>query len=80
MFMQLMHALKHIHSNELVHRDIKPDNIFVNRNTKKLLIGDFGLAKDLHVTKRPGVNKAAKGLQKNLSLANLDDIMKTISR
>jgi serine/threonine protein kinase len=42
-----MNALKHIHRNNLVHRDIKPDNIFVNIVTKKLLIGDFGLAKDL---------------------------------
>lgn len=78
MFMQLMHALKHIHSNNLVHRDIKPDNIFVNKHTKKLLIGDFGLAKDLnnvHAKKsKCCAQKMPKGLSKISSVCNLDQL------
>lgn len=54
-----MYALKHIHGNRLVHRDIKPDNIFVNKHTKTLLIGDFGLAKDLKGCKAGSVTKAS---------------------
>ena len=57
--MQMMYALKHIHSNKLVHRDIKPDNIFVNKDSNKLLIGDFGLAKDLKGCKAGSVTKAS---------------------
>lgn len=30
LFIQLMHGLKHIHSTGLVHRDVKPENIFVD--------------------------------------------------
>ena len=74
-----MNALKHIHSNNLVHRDIKPDNIFVNKHTKKLMIGDFGLAKDLAFVKRQGsILKEPKkmGMSKNMSLCNLDLISK----
>jgi len=40
-----MTALKHIHKNNLIHRDIKPENIFIDPQTKKLKVGDFGLAK-----------------------------------
>jgi len=42
---QLMTALKHIHKHNLIHRDIKPENIFIDPRTKKLKVGDFGLAK-----------------------------------
>ena len=35
-------ALKHIHSHTVLHLDLKPENIFINRRTFK--IGDFGLA------------------------------------
>lgn len=42
-----MNGLKYIHSQGLIHRDIKPENIFVNDRSKRLKIGDFGLAKTL---------------------------------
>jgi translation initiation factor 2-alpha kinase 4 len=53
----MMYALKHIHGNRLVHRDINPNNIFVNKHNKTLLIGDFGLAKDIKVSKASSVTK-----------------------
>lgn len=45
-FVDLLMALKHLHEHDLVHMDIKPENIFISAdNVCKL--GDFGLVLDL---------------------------------
>ena len=59
LFTQLMTALKHIHSSGLVHRDIKPENIFVNKRTRRLQVGDFGLAKALKGASDQDLNQSA---------------------
>jgi len=41
---QVCAALKHSHSHEIIHRDIKPDNILVDKNGQAKLC-DLGLAK-----------------------------------
>ncbi|ORY38548.1 kinase-like protein [Rhizoclosmatium globosum] len=46
LFKQIVEGLMHIHEQHVVHRDIKPDNIFVQENYN-VLVGDFGLAKSL---------------------------------
>ena len=48
-FLQIIFALKHIHSKKILHRDIKTSNIFLTSNgTVKL--GDFGISKILEGT------------------------------
>ena len=42
----LLHALQHLHDSELIHMDVKPENIFVGRDGLCKL-GDFGLVLDL---------------------------------
>lgn len=42
---QIAQALKHIHEHDLVHRDLKPGNIFLSESGL-LKLGDFGLAFD----------------------------------
>jgi len=42
---QMVRALKHIHSANVMHRDLKPDNIGVLENDGLIQILDFGLAR-----------------------------------
>ena len=44
LFKQLISGLKHIHQMGMIHRDVKPANIFLNEDGV-LKIGDFGLAR-----------------------------------
>src|SRR5262249_55913082 len=45
---QILDALDHAHQLGLVHRDVKPQNILVSRDGKKITakLADFGLAKN----------------------------------
>ena len=45
--LQMCRALAHIHSMQVCHRDIKPQNLLVNTQTHQLKLCDFGSAKVL---------------------------------
>lgn len=44
---QMLKGLSYLTSLSIAHRDIKPHNILVNRAKKKVVICDFGSAKQL---------------------------------
>jgi serine/threonine protein kinase len=39
-------ALEHTHAKRIVHRDVKPENVFID-NDGHIILGDFGLARKL---------------------------------
>ncbi len=41
----VLQILKFIHQHQIIHRDIKPDNIIRRKSDKKLVLVDFGIAK-----------------------------------
>ena len=43
LFTEITKAVKYIHENGVIHRDLKPGNVFlVSSGTCKIVIGDFG--------------------------------------
>lgn len=44
---QVLRGLNYLGSLSIAHRDIKPQNILVDKNTHKVVICDFGSAKKL---------------------------------
>jgi len=41
---QICLGLKEIHDSNIIHRDISPDNIFIDEKALKIKIGDFGIS------------------------------------
>ncbi|XP_070562711.1 serine/threonine-protein kinase Nek8-like [Ptychodera flava] len=47
LFVQTLLALHHVHSKQILHRDLKTQNILLNKRRTVVKIGDFGISKVL---------------------------------
>jgi len=47
---QICSALQHAHNHGVIHRDLKPGNIFLSEESSQLKLGDFGIARDMRAT------------------------------
>ena len=74
-FIQIANGVQALHEKKIVHRDLKLDNIFINKNYQ-LKIGDFGFAKStidenlLQSFKGTPVNMAPEILKTKKNLIN----------
>lgn len=50
----LLTALRHVHSFGVIHRDVKPSNFLYDRENKRYLLVDFGLAQRICLSEGPG--------------------------
>jgi serine/threonine-protein kinase len=52
LMIKILDALAYAHDNDIVHRDIKPDNIMIESHSKRPLITDFGVARVSRTTSK----------------------------
>lgn len=67
LMVRLLDALHYLHSNQLLHRDLKPDNILITRAGLPVII-DFGAAREAHgdfgenVVETPGFSPSEQSI------------------
>eukprot|EP00536_Pseudo-nitzschia_multiseries_P016673 jgi/Psemu1/263806/estExt_Genewise1Plus.C_11940008 len=61
LFLQTCQGVKHVHSQGLIHRDLKPNNVFID-DTGAVKVGDFGLSRESTESSEGGVEAETSAL------------------
>jgi serine/threonine protein kinase len=69
---QLLQLLKAIHEKDLVHRDIKPDNFLLGKDSKQIFLIDFGLCKAYMQNNEHIEMKKTKGMIGSMTYASIN--------
>ena len=70
---EVLKALDYCHSNGIMHRDVKPHNIMIDHNKKKLRLIDWGLAEFYHKGQEYNVRVASRYFKGPELLVDLHD-------
>lgn len=70
---EVLKALEYAHSNGVMHRDVKPHNIVVDHEKRKLRLIDWGLAEFYHPDKEYNVRVASRYFKGPELLVDLQD-------
>ena len=65
-------ALAHAHERGIVHRDVKPENIFIDETTGQALLSDFGVARSLEPDSQLTATGTAIGTPSYMSPEQID--------
>jgi diguanylate cyclase (GGDEF)-like protein len=59
--MTLSSVLGYLHQKNVIHKDIKPQNVLINPRTQQIKLTDFGISASITHDHKPSANKAIEG-------------------